>query len=298
MTQVIGGGVFIHWNLFGTGDTLASKIAESFQGAASNLEVSVALLPRGDPARVLAPRESHRAVDRLASRPSARDKSRRARVSAQGLTGPGLRLDRLPRRQRVNRLMEGLAWLAAAIAIAFLVLIVWSVARKGASELNLDLLTKDPAVTFLSTAKEGLANAFAGTLVIVGIAIAMALPVGILVAVYLNEFAPGVDPERRQPGARRPQRRAGDRDRHLRLRAVRPRAWPERPRRLVRAGVPDAAPRRARDDGGARARPELAARGRPRARYPAVADDAQHRAPADDRRHRHRHRARGRARGG
>jgi phosphate transport system permease protein len=40
VTQVIGGGVFIHWNLFGTGDTLASKIAASFQGAASNLEIS------------------------------------------------------------------------------------------------------------------------------------------------------------------------------------------------------------------------------------------------------------------
>ena len=40
VTQVIGGGVFIHWNLFDTGDTLASKIAESFQGAASDLEVS------------------------------------------------------------------------------------------------------------------------------------------------------------------------------------------------------------------------------------------------------------------
>lgn len=112
-------------------------------------------------------------------------------MSAQGVTGrPGLRLDRLPRRRRVNRLMEGLAWLAAAIAIAFLVLIVWSVARKGASELNLDLLTKTPAVTFLSNGKVGLANAFAGTLVIVGLATAMALPVGILVAVYLNEFAP------------------------------------------------------------------------------------------------------------
>jgi phosphate transport system permease protein len=40
VTQVIGGGVFIHWNLFDTGDTLASKIAESYQGAATNLEVS------------------------------------------------------------------------------------------------------------------------------------------------------------------------------------------------------------------------------------------------------------------
>jgi phosphate transport system permease protein len=38
VTQVIGGGVFIHWNLFGTGDTLASKIAASYQGASTNLE--------------------------------------------------------------------------------------------------------------------------------------------------------------------------------------------------------------------------------------------------------------------
>ena len=40
VTQVIGGGVFIHWNIFSTGDTLASKIAASYQGAASSLEVS------------------------------------------------------------------------------------------------------------------------------------------------------------------------------------------------------------------------------------------------------------------
>jgi phosphate transport system permease protein len=39
VTQVIGGGVFIHWNLFSTGDTLASKIAASYQGATSNLQV-------------------------------------------------------------------------------------------------------------------------------------------------------------------------------------------------------------------------------------------------------------------
>jgi phosphate transport system permease protein len=40
VTQVIGGGVFIHWNLFDTGDTLASKIAASYQGAATNLEIA------------------------------------------------------------------------------------------------------------------------------------------------------------------------------------------------------------------------------------------------------------------
>jgi phosphate transport system permease protein len=40
VTQVVGGGVFIHWNLFSTGDTLASKIAESYQGASTNLQAS------------------------------------------------------------------------------------------------------------------------------------------------------------------------------------------------------------------------------------------------------------------
>ncbi len=40
VTQVIGGGVFIHWSLFEGGDTLASKIAAEYQGATSNLQIS------------------------------------------------------------------------------------------------------------------------------------------------------------------------------------------------------------------------------------------------------------------
>jgi phosphate transport system permease protein len=40
VTQVIGGGVFIHWNLFGGGDTLASKIAASYQGSTTNLQTA------------------------------------------------------------------------------------------------------------------------------------------------------------------------------------------------------------------------------------------------------------------
>jgi phosphate transport system permease protein len=40
VTQVIGGGVFIHWNLFSGGDTLASKIAASYQGSTTKLETA------------------------------------------------------------------------------------------------------------------------------------------------------------------------------------------------------------------------------------------------------------------
>jgi phosphate transport system permease protein len=40
VTQVIGSGLGIHWNLFSTGDTLASKIAASYQGAQSNIQIA------------------------------------------------------------------------------------------------------------------------------------------------------------------------------------------------------------------------------------------------------------------
>jgi phosphate transport system permease protein len=98
--------------------------------------------------------------------------------------------DRLLRRRIVNRAMELLAWLAGAVAVAILGIVVWSVAKRGAGELNLDLLTKTPVPFAIGHVKQGLANAFAGSLVIVGLAAAMALPVGILVAIYVNEFAP------------------------------------------------------------------------------------------------------------
>src|SRR6266513_5663662 len=40
VTQVIGAGHGIHWSLFVTGDTLASKLAEQYQGAVSNIQIA------------------------------------------------------------------------------------------------------------------------------------------------------------------------------------------------------------------------------------------------------------------
>ena len=100
--------------------------------------------------------------------------------------------DRLRRRRYVNRGMEIVAWLAAATAVALLAVVVWSVAKRGAAALNLDLLTKPqvPFASFIGVSHQGLANAFVGTIVIVAVATLIALPVGILVALYVNEFAP------------------------------------------------------------------------------------------------------------
>ena len=111
-------------------------------------------------------------------------------MKPHGITRADMSLAHLPRRRIVNRVMELLATLAAFTAVAILVLMVYSVARRGASALNLDLLTKTPIPFSLTNQPTGLANAFVGTIVLVALATAMALPVGILVAIYLNEYAP------------------------------------------------------------------------------------------------------------
>jgi phosphate transport system permease protein len=85
--------------------------------------------------------------------------------------------------------MEFLAWLAAAIAVALLGIVVFSVARRGASALSIDFLTKSQLQFAPANVPQGLANAFVGTFVVVGLATLMALPVGILIAIYVNEFA-------------------------------------------------------------------------------------------------------------
>jgi phosphate transport system permease protein len=94
----------------------------------------------------------------------------------------------LRRRRIVNRLMESLGTLAALLAVAVLGLVVASVALKGAGALSLDFFTKTPA-TF-GQPGGGIEHAIVGSLIIVALATAMAVPVGILVALFLTEFAP------------------------------------------------------------------------------------------------------------
>jgi phosphate transport system permease protein len=94
---------------------------------------------------------------------------------------------RVRRRKAVNRAVES-AWLAAsAIAVGVLGIVVGSVLVRGLPALDLDLFTKTPA-TF-GESGGGIAHAFVGSLVLVGVAAALALPVGVLSAIYVSEFA-------------------------------------------------------------------------------------------------------------
>jgi phosphate transport system permease protein len=94
---------------------------------------------------------------------------------------------RLRRRRLVNRVMETLGTLAAVLAILVLGLVVFGVARRGIGALSWAFFTQT-AVPFGQTGG-GLAHAIVGSAIIVALATVMALPVGILVALYLTEFA-------------------------------------------------------------------------------------------------------------
>jgi phosphate transport system permease protein len=95
--------------------------------------------------------------------------------------------DNLRRRRARSKVAEGVTLAATLIAVAMLVIVVGSVFLKGVSALNLDFFFKTPAV--YGATGGGIANAIVGTATLVLLATVMAVPVGILVAIYLSEFA-------------------------------------------------------------------------------------------------------------
>jgi phosphate transport system permease protein len=92
-------------------------------------------------------------------------------------------------RKTKGRLFEGLCGLAAFIGVGVLIAIFVYIAAKGIGALNLDFFTKTPAP--VGETGGGVANAIVGTLLIVAIAAAIAVPIGIGAGTYLAEFGRG-----------------------------------------------------------------------------------------------------------
>lgn len=95
---------------------------------------------------------------------------------------------RLRRRRIVNRIMEGIGTAAALLAVAVLVVVVVSVTVRAWPALSWDFLTQPP--NLFGGPGGGISSAIVGSALIVAMATALALPVGVLVAIYLTEFAP------------------------------------------------------------------------------------------------------------
>jgi phosphate transport system permease protein len=81
--------------------------------------------------------------------------------------------------------MIGLTYLAAVLATLPLLLILWHLVQKGASSLSFAFFTNMPKP--VGEAGGGMANAIVGTLVLIGIASAIGLPIGIGAGLYLAE---------------------------------------------------------------------------------------------------------------
>ena len=97
---------------------------------------------------------------------------------------------RRSRRSVTNSLMTVLMALAVVAVLIPLVAVLYTVVSKGASVLSFDFLTKDiPIVT--RQKGPGIGPAIVGTLLITTVAAVMAVPIGILGAVYLNEYSAG-----------------------------------------------------------------------------------------------------------
>jgi phosphate transport system permease protein len=93
-------------------------------------------------------------------------------ISAADLKATG----RSRRRLLKNKVFEVVAVLSAVAAIAVLGIVVWSVFIRGVKALDLNFFTKGPAV--FGQSGGGIAPALVGTLLLVAIATAMALPMG------------------------------------------------------------------------------------------------------------------------
>ena len=108
------------------------------------------------------------------------------RPTAQQLAVAERTAGTLFRRRAVNWIMQGVVLVAAVLTTLPLIFILFHLVREGASALNPAFFTQMPKPP--GEAGGGMANAIVGTLILIGIACALGLPIGIGAGLYLAEF--------------------------------------------------------------------------------------------------------------
>jgi phosphate transport system permease protein len=90
-------------------------------------------------------------------------------------------------RRRKDKFMRGLLGLGTLIALVPLVLVLYYVIKKGAGAISWHFLSTDPTGNFLGD-PGGIKSAIFGTIEMVALASAIAIPAGVGVALYLTEY--------------------------------------------------------------------------------------------------------------
>src|SRR6266487_1138559 len=91
------------------------------------------------------------------------------------------------KRRLMDKIVSGLAILCVLVAIIPLGSILLEVIKNGGSAISIQLLTQPPGA--IGSAMGGIAPAIQGTLIVVGLASLIAVPIGVLTGIYLSEFA-------------------------------------------------------------------------------------------------------------
>jgi phosphate transport system permease protein len=97
-----------------------------------------------------------------------------------------VRSNGLRRRRIVERVFGLAAVFSALLACGSILLVLGTLVFKGASQLSLSFFT-EPRPLFGE--QGGIADALVGSAIIVGLAMLMAIPVAVLVAIYMSEYA-------------------------------------------------------------------------------------------------------------
>jgi phosphate transport system permease protein len=99
---------------------------------------------------------------------------------------------RYNRRRVLDKIVSVFAIACVLAAIIPLGSILLEVIRNGASAISIQLLTQPPgAIGATLESSGGIAPAIQGTLIVVGLASVIGIPIGILAGIYLSEFASG-----------------------------------------------------------------------------------------------------------
>jgi phosphate transport system permease protein len=89
------------------------------------------------------------------------------------------------RRRVTSAIMVGLTYIAAGLATLPLLFILFHIARAGAASISPDFFTKMPQP--VGETGGGMANAITGTLILIGIAACIGVPIGVGAGLYLAE---------------------------------------------------------------------------------------------------------------
>jgi phosphate transport system permease protein len=95
-------------------------------------------------------------------------------------------MNSLWRRKFFSRMMTGLTTLSAVLVVGALIIILGYIGITGLRELTPGFLVNTPKPA--GEPGSGIANAIVGTFILIGVASAIGMPVGILAGIYLAEF--------------------------------------------------------------------------------------------------------------